>query len=296
MSRGARRRGCRRRRPSRCRGQPASLPAVYEGELEVVEQRVQLRVCGVRRCRGEGAVLILRRVQRVPVGPDLVGGGQDAEPWRGIPMPRPSRLSSRCPPDRRRVLAAPGRRMADLVCARPRVVPARDVRSVVAAARCRRRWRSPGTSAAVVRPRRVLHRVSTSSRRTSCARASAVEPGAVRHEYRGSPILGERRDAPSQPLGLCVLAERRIGQQEGRPAGWRRGGHGQFGARAGRRQPHAGQPQIGWVRMLDDRTRSAAWSAAPSDELSQQLTEAGERVVHPNVALAGVERAPSGGN
>ena len=35
-------------------------------------------------------------------------------------------------------------------------------------------------------------------------------------------------------------------------------------------------------------TRTAAWSADSSDELSRQLAEASERVVHPDVALRGV--------
>jgi hypothetical protein len=66
-------------------------------------------------------------------------------------------------------------------------------------------------------------------------------------------------------------------QQEGRPPG---GGEDVIAssARAGRRQPHAGQPQIGWVRMLDAHPNCSLVSG-PSDELSSHLTEASERVV-----------------
>ena len=114
-----------------------------------------------------------------------------------------------------------------------------------------------------------------------------IEPGAVRHEYRGTPVFGERCDTPSQPLELSVLAERRIGQQEGRPTRRWRGRHSQFGTRAGRRQPYAGQPQFGWVGMLDAHSHCGEVCGL-SDELSRQLAEASERVVHANVALCGV--------
>ena len=60
-----------------------------------------------------------------------------------------------------------------------------------------------------------------------------------------------------------------------------------FGMRAGRRQPHAGEPQFSWVRMLDDHPHRSR-VRGPSDELSCQLAEAGERVVHADVASCGV--------